>query len=217
MLPDPRVQEALKTFVCVEWRYDGKGGKVTRWTREHGDPDPAEPCILGWILDKDEKELAGPGDGFFRDPAGLAARLIEAARAWEGPGIPFALLEVEDGTAPALEEARAGGEPALLYFREEDGPDEKARARQAKACQPIEKALASKKVERLARRFRCIKADLSDPEVLAFAKAMGISSPGILLLPPGDGKPRPCEPSAEKLAAGMEAVLDALAPAPAKP
>jgi hypothetical protein len=204
VLPDPRVQEALRHVVFVEWRYDGKGGKVTQWTRKHGDPDPADPCILGWVLDAEEKELAGPGDGFFRDPDTLARRLVAVARARKGPGVPFLLAEAEAERLPEAEEALERGEAVLVYcFRPED-----------KACLAFEEKILSKgRIPTLARKVSCLKLDLGLDANLAYAKAQGVSAaPAVVLLPVNGEKSLLARSTLT--AATLEAELDKLSKAP---
>ena len=212
MLPDRQVQEALRSYVFVEWRYDGKGGKVNQWARQHGDPEPNDPCILGWILDARENTLSGPPDGFFKDPETLAGRLVAVARSENAPGVPFLLVDAQGGkpAIPEADEALGKGEPVLLYFLASEDPADKKTAKSAKACRELEeKALASKKVEKAARAFACFKLDLGKAGNREYAGTLGVSAaPAVVLIPAGGGKPAVLkEPTAASLAEAMASIL----------
>ena len=79
MLSNREVQEALASFTCVEWLYDGLGGSVIEWTFEHGNTNE-DPSVLCWILDPDGNELSS-GQGRVSSPQGLVDWLEENRKA----------------------------------------------------------------------------------------------------------------------------------------
>ena len=87
MLAQDQVQKELSAYVCVEWMYDGLGGSVISWTREHGNTND-DPSILSWILDPAGEEVARPGSAL-SSPGGFSDWLREHSSS------SFPLVDVE--------------------------------------------------------------------------------------------------------------------------
>jgi hypothetical protein len=203
---DADVQRQLARFEQVEWLYDGPGGKVIRWTKEHGGTSE-DPAVQAFVVAADAPQVAvarAPLERVYA-PAEFAKWLKEQAEAYEkahpATKLRFAgaelVVEIEGTTTrrscPAVDAARDASRPVLLYvFRgDRDGADKAAKAESAQ-CRRLEKAaFDSDAVLKATDGWVLVKLDLADADHAAYAKSLGVErAPALLALLPCEDKPQ---------------------------
>jgi hypothetical protein len=206
---DPEVAKQLWRFEQAEWQYDGLGGRVIPWTREHGGTGE-DPTLQAFVVLPDTGQVTrAPRDDAFA-PSAFAKWLKDQADAFEKthpiPKLAYVKGDVRtegEGTAakwvcPALDAARKDDRKVLLFIsRSEKSDADKTAKAQAAASKKTEKGfLDSERFARFYQGWTLIKIDLSDPDDLAFAKSYGVEkAPYYLLFRPGDEKPEEIDPA----------------------
>jgi len=186
----------LPRFEAVEWLYDGLKGKIIEWTLANGGTshDPSAQAFL----------VARDGTVFNRCPGGklysgssFSKWLAEQAKAYDKKyprtRVPFSMVEVVDGRCEALDAAREGQKPILLYVgREETAKDDKSAKKQVKAARKFEKGtLGSKKAGEAAKGWTLLRFNLADPEHAKLLKPFGVeAAPALLMFLPGGEQPQ---------------------------
>lgn len=201
---DADVQKQLPRFERVDWLYDGLGGKVIAWTKQHGGTND-DPAIQAFVMAADTGEVTrAPTQQVFA-PAEFAKWMKEQADGYEkthpATRLAFAAAEVtkqtegttSTWTCAAIDEARKAGRPVLVYLsRGERADADKAGKAQAAACRKLEKgALDSADAAKAAEGVTLVKLDAADADHLAYARSLGADkAPALLLLVPGEEKPQ---------------------------
>ncbi len=192
-----RVLAAAARYECVEWLYDGLGGKVIAWTKEHGNRND-DPSVLAWVADASGAVIAQAGEAYA--PDAFAKWLDEQADAYERTHpqtrVPFAPAElVGEGEGaersvrcPAVDAAREEGRLVLVYLgRSERAGDDKAAKAEAAAARKLEKGLlASQSAADSVAGALLVRLDAGDADALRYARALGARSvPALLVIAPG--------------------------------
>ncbi len=193
---DPDVAKQLRRFEQAEWLYDGLGGKVIAWTREHGGTSD-DPSVQAFVVTPSTGSVArAPRDTAYV-PAEFAKWLTLQADAFEREQsetkVSFEPADVVNGRCRELEAARSSGKPTLLYVLRTDRADsDKAAKAQAAACRKFEKsALDSDVAQKASEGWVRLKLDLADAAQAAVAKSLGVDkAPTLLAFVPGEDKPQ---------------------------
>ena len=162
MLPDADlVKEISDAYVPVMWPYDGLGGKVIGWTKQHGNTND-DPSHLIWVVDADEKEIAHAAGGDAESSSSMQKWLVENAKAYEKAKKRGVAHLFED--AASSEEATAAGEGVVVVWFYASAPESasaevKAAAARSKAL--ADGVLASKKLEDACRPLVLRKFDVA--------------------------------------------------------
>jgi len=201
---DAEVVKQLARFEQAEWQYDGLGGKVIPWTKEHGGTSD-DPAVQIFVVQPDTGAAVRVAGGITYAPAEFAKWLKEQADAFEKAHpttrVAFAPAELKveiDGTSrkvscPALDEAKKDGKPALVYVSRGDRAEaDKTAKAQAAASRKLEKGLLdSGEAAKALEGWTLVRLDVADADQLAVAKSFGADkAPALLLLVPGEDKPQ---------------------------
>lgn len=206
MATDGAVREQLRRYETVEWLYDGLGGKIIPWTKEHGGTSD-DPACQAFVLHHDGKVRARAPDAAMHQAAAFARWLDDEADRYEKDHpptrLPFARGDLEraeeEGAAPrcdAVEAARKDGRPALLYFGRDPVADPTREAKkEIRASQKFERrTLDSEKAADAAKRVEglvLLRFDRGDPEAAAYARTFGVKrAPCLVLLAREGGEPK---------------------------
>jgi len=201
VLSDKDVQAALAAFECVEWQYDGIGGSVIKWTKQHGNTND-DPAHLLWVVDAKE-EAIGAADGKAESASGMVSWMKDMKLAHDRKiGRLPREMAVEwtdakpgdDGALAALDEAKKDGKAVLVYLGvPESRKDEKDWTAARKECDKLERgALADKDFAKLTEKCVRVRLDLGDEKSREFAKkAWSLEkAPALVLIDPKKDKPR---------------------------
>lgn len=206
---DADVLKQLPRFEQVEWHYDGLGGKVIPWTRQHGGTSE-DPAVQVFVVAPDSGDVTRAARETAYAPSQFAKWLKEQADAYEKAHpvtkIAFAPAEItvqgegdeRKATCAALDEARAANRPVLLYVSRSDRADaDKPAKAQAAASRKLEKAaLDSGDAAKALEGWTLLRLDLADADHAAFAKALGADkAPALLAIVPGEEKPQTLDTS----------------------
>jgi len=200
---DDAVKKQLVGFELVQWNYDGLGGKVISWTKEHGG-ESDDPNVQAFVLDFDGRVRSRADERSVFTPAQFGRWLKKQSAAY-GKDYPKTRLQLtravvelatdtDDTTAAsratcaALETARQSGAPVLVYVGHGPataGTPSRATKAEIKACVRFENdALNSKQAHVAAKKWTLLRIDRSRPADAALAKSLGVArAPAIVLLP----------------------------------
>lgn len=191
---DAGVAKALRRFEAVEWRYDGAGGSVIKWTLANGgkSTDPSAQCF---VVGTDGKVRSRLEDEKAYTPAAVASWLRTEADRWERehprtaiPFVPATVTVAGEGTTRTascaeVDAAREAKRPALLYFGLDGEPAEKPLRAEAAASRKMEKGLLdSKMAAEAAQGWTLLRFDLADDAHRAFAATLGVEHAPALLV-----------------------------------
>ncbi len=203
---DADVAKQLPRFEQAEWLYDGLGGKVIPWTKEHGGTSD-DPAVQVFVVQPETGAAARAPQSDAYAPAALAKWLKEQADVYEKAHpptrMPFQLADLKaegDGAArrvscPALDAAKKDGRPALVYAPRVERP-EASRPQAAASRRPERSFLDSEQAAKAAEGWVLVRLDLSDADQLAFAKTLGADkAPALVALVPGEDAPQQIDPS----------------------
>lgn len=218
-----KVLPFLKLFECVEWKYDGLGGSVIKWTKGHGNTND-DPSVLVWILDASEKFVVAARAQDYSAPGPFAKWLEEkkvehdraVGRLPREMQVGWTPAAVEDGAVPAAKEAVEAGKPVWFYAGLPEDLKEAKEWKAARAdCDRLERgALSDKPLAELAAKCLCLRLDLSQDAHREFAeKSLGLKkAPGLALLHPKkpDAKPATWTSATVKATDLVKALKDAL-------
>jgi hypothetical protein len=206
--PHEEVVAELPRFEILEAYYDGLNGKIIPWTLEHGGTSH-DPSAQAFILSSEGEFVARAPDRAVYSATSFAKWLKEQADAYEKAHpptrIPFQRAEVvmrgEDTdrtvVCAALDEAREGEAPILLYFgREERSDQDRAARREVKAARKFERStLDSQKAADTAEGLVLLRFDLSKEADAALAATFGVeAAPALVLIVPGAEEPEVLPP-----------------------
>ncbi len=201
MAGDADVQKAFEQFETVEWLYDGLGGKVISWTKEHGNEND-DPSVLVFMTGVDGNVIATAPNVY--QPSGFRKWLDEQAAAYAKTHpttrVPFVRATVEiagEGddrvaTCAELDDAREAGDPALVYVGRSATPDDDRREKAVvKASRKFEKGtLGSKSAAEAAEGVVLLRLDVADDVHALLARQLGAEKvPTLLLFAPGAEAP----------------------------
>jgi hypothetical protein len=195
---DEDVAKLLSRFECVEWDYDGLGGKIIPWTKEHGGHSD-DPSVQAFVVAPDGTVQARAPDAAPYRPGSFSKWLAEQAKVFDRAHprlrMPFVFAEVTKGEPPVcaeVDEAHGAESPVLLYFGREPRDDAaRDERKQSKACRSFErKTLDSKSAAAAAEGFVLLRFDLSREAHAAYATHLGVeAAPTLLLWLPGEEEP----------------------------
>ena len=208
MLPDVAVVKALSNDVVpVMWKYDGLGGKVIQWTKQHGNTND-DPAHKIWLVDAAGVEIAR-ADREGETASSLVEWLTKAIETWKKaktPGIAHLFSAPADG----VDATAAGVRPRVIWYAATDAkdaaPELKGAATRTKDL--AEKVLSSKKLESLTTGVDLVRVETAVGADGSPADAATLATvPRIVLLGPATGEGK--EPFRSELS-GSSLTLDAL-------
>ena len=148
MLPDTDLQKTIRaSFVPTMWTYDGLGGKVIHWTKDHGNTND-DPSHLVWIVDADGNEISR-AKGEAESSGAMAKWLVEGLKAFEKSrkrGVAHLFEPVAEGD-DALAAPEKGAVVVWYYASAAEGASTERKAAAARTKALAEGALASKRLE----------------------------------------------------------------------
>lgn len=200
MLSQAKVQEAVQVFERVEWKYDGIGGRVIQWTKQHGNAND-DPSVLVWVLDAKESVIGAPSAGEYQAPGPFAKWLSEMKVEHDRKTAripPEMAVQWEESSATVMEGVTSAidqGKPVFVYVAiPQERQDEKEWKAARKECLKFEHgALADKGLAELAAKCYSVRLDFSDDAVKDLVKAWGVKrAPALVLIDPKkkDAKPK---------------------------
>ena len=203
MQVDEGVAKLYPRFEIVEQLYDGLGGKIIPWTKEHGGTSD-DPSAQVLVVGADGEVVARAPDQTAYQGKALAKWLEETLAAYEREhprtALPLVRADVtgegegarRQVACAALDAARAEGRPALLYFGRDAAPkEEKKLAKEVAAARKFEgKSLDSKAAAEAAEGFLLLRFDLGNEDHARLAADLGVTeAPTVLLVVPGEEAP----------------------------
>lgn len=203
MQADDEVEKILARFETVEQFYDGLGGKLIPWTKEHGGTSD-DPSAQVFVVGVDGEVVARAPDSTAYHAKALAEWLAGQAAAWERAhprtALPLVRAEValdgegEEAAARcvALQAAKKERKPALLYFGRDSAPEgERKLSKEVAAARKFEeKTLDSKSAAEAAEGWVLLRFDLADPAHAKLAATLGVeAAPAVVLVVPGEEQP----------------------------
>lgn len=212
MPADEAVKGQLDRFELVEWLYDGIGGKVIPWTKEHGGTSD-DPSAQTFVLTADGEFIARAPDAVQYAPSQFAEWLKEQADTYEREhskmALPFArgvVAAAGEGverkvSLPALDEAREAGRPVLVYVgRDPHHGDDKKAETVLKVCRKFEKSVLEapslKEAAEEVKGWTYLRLDVANADHAALAETWKASkAPTLLLFLPGEAVPQILAPT----------------------